>query len=288
MTTEPNKESIPEGETRLTRQKPMLKILEQTSRTFYLPIMRLPAGLQEAVASAYLCMRAIDEIEDHPDLEPIEKSSLLQSVSLILQGQHSVENFRQDELREVFRGLVMDLPEVTLRIGEWLILAPSVIAPRIWDATAAMAERMALWARQGWSIVTEADLDRYTFGVAGAVGLLLCDIWGWFEGHQPERSHAIAFGRGLQAVNILRNREADLARGVDFYPSGWADAQMDRYARERLSASENYGKDLPKLYRRFIAIPHALAIATLDARREGKQKLSRTAVLKIVSQYDSV
>jgi farnesyl-diphosphate farnesyltransferase len=264
----------------------MLKVLEQTSRTFYLPIVRLPKGLQEAVASAYLCMRAIDEIEDHPDLEPLDKSSLLQAVSLALQGQHSVENFRQDELNEVFRDLLENLPEVTLRLGEWVILAPSIIAPRIWEATAAMAERMALWARRGWSIATEADLDRYTFGVAGAVGLLLCDIWGWFDGHQPERSHAIAFGRGLQAVNILRNRRADLARGVDFYPRGWADKEMERYARERLTASENYGKALPDLYQRFIAIPHALAIATLDARIEGKEKLSRSAVLKIVRQYD--
>jgi farnesyl-diphosphate farnesyltransferase len=265
----------------------MLKVLEQTSRTFYLPIIRLPQGLQEAVASAYLCMRAIDEIEDHPDLDPQHKSTLLQSVSLALQGQHSVESFRQEDLSDVFQDLLDVLPEVTLRLGEWVVLAPSVIAPRVWEATAAMAERMAIWARRGWSIVTEADLDRYTFSVAGAVGLLLCDIWGWFEGHQPERSHAISFGRGLQAVNILRNREDDLARGVDFYPKGWDDNEMEAYARERLVASESYSQALPNLYRRFIAIPHALAIATLDARSEGHSKLSRTAVLKIVRQYDS-
>lgn len=265
----------------------MLKILEQTSRTFYLPITRLPKGLQEAVASAYLCMRAVDEIEDHPNLNAQEKSTLLQSVSMVLQGQHSVESFRQEELNEIFRDLVDHLPEVTLRLGEWIIMAPAVIAPRIWEATAAMAERMAVWARRGWSILTEADLDRYTFSVAGAVGLLLCDIWGWFEGHQPERSHAIAFGRGLQAVNILRNREADLARGVDFYPKGWGDREMEMYAREKLAAADDYGTALPGLYRRFIAIPHALAVATLDARNQGKEKLSRTAVLKIVRQYDS-
>jgi farnesyl-diphosphate farnesyltransferase len=261
----------------------MLKVLEQTSRTFYLPIVRLPKGLQEAVASAYLCMRAIDEIEDHPDLDSQHKSSLLQSVSLALQGQHSVERFRQEDLNDVFQDLCEVLPEVTLRLGEWVVLAPGVIAPRVWEATAAMAERMAIWARRGWAIVTEADLDRYTFSVAGAVGLLLCDIWGWFEGLQPERSQAISFGRGLQAVNILRNREDDLARGVDFYPRGWTDNDMEAYARERLISSESYSQSLPNLYRRFIAIPHALAIATLDARNEGKQKLSRTDVIKIVA-----
>jgi farnesyl-diphosphate farnesyltransferase len=270
----------------LIKRKSMLKILEQTSRTFYLPIIRLPEGLQDAVASAYLCMRAIDEIEDHDVLDPGQKTSLLQSISLALQGQHSVEDFRQEDLSEVFREFLNVLPEVSLRLGEWAIVAPSVIAPRIWEATAAMAERMAIWAQRGWSIITRADLDRYTFSVAGSVGLLLCDLWGWFEGLQPERSHAIAFGRGLQAVNILRNRRDDLSRGVDFYPKDWGDQEMEAYAREQLASSERYSIGLPNLYHRFIAIPHALAIATLDARNEGKLKLSRTAVLKIVRQYD--
>jgi len=43
-------------------KKTPLNILEETSRTFYIPIVKLPVGVQEAVASAYLCLRAIDEI----------------------------------------------------------------------------------------------------------------------------------------------------------------------------------------------------------------------------------
>ncbi len=43
-------------------KKTPLNILEQTSRTFYIPIVKLPPIAQEAVASAYLCLRAIDEI----------------------------------------------------------------------------------------------------------------------------------------------------------------------------------------------------------------------------------
>lgn len=41
-------------------KKSALQVLEQTSRTFYIPIVKLPSGAQEAVASAYLCLRAID------------------------------------------------------------------------------------------------------------------------------------------------------------------------------------------------------------------------------------
>ena len=263
----------------------MLKILEETSRTFYIPIVRLPPGLQEAVAAAYLSMRAVDEIEDHPGLNPQDKATILQSVSFALQGQHSIDKFRHEDLSEAFQGHPL-LPEVTLRLGEWATLAPGDIAPRIWEATAAMAERMAMWARRGWSVVTRTDLDRYTFSVAGAVGLLLCDLWGWFEGMQPERSVAVSFGRGLQAVNILRNRKDDLSRGVDFYPDGWGDKDMETYARDNLSASDKYSDTFPALYKSFIAIPHALAVATLDARSAGIPKLSRTTVLQIVSQFD--
>ena len=41
------------------------QFLKETSRTFYIPITYLSKGLQEAVASAYLC-RAIDEIGGSP------------------------------------------------------------------------------------------------------------------------------------------------------------------------------------------------------------------------------
>jgi len=48
---------------------------------FFISISRLPSGLQEAVASTYLCMRAIDEIEDHPNLDNPLKAKLLQTIS---------------------------------------------------------------------------------------------------------------------------------------------------------------------------------------------------------------
>jgi farnesyl-diphosphate farnesyltransferase len=43
-------------------RKTALQILEHTSRTFFIPIVKLPSQVQESVASAYLCLRAIDEV----------------------------------------------------------------------------------------------------------------------------------------------------------------------------------------------------------------------------------
>jgi farnesyl-diphosphate farnesyltransferase len=270
----------------MTTHQEAMEMLEKTSRTFYLPIVRLPKGLQEAVTSGYLCLRAIDEIEDHPGLDTQVKVKLLQSISLILQAQTSVGKFAFEELENLFQEYQDVIPEVSQRIGEWACYAPQFIAPRIWEATAAMADRMAHWVLNGWKVVTEADLNRYTYGVAGAVGLMLCDLWGWFEKFQMHRSHAIQFGRGLQAVNILRNHQEDLSRGVDFFPQGWDDQKMFEYARDNLDSLNGSSQSLPKTFVSFVEIPQALAYATLDVMMNGKEKLSRRQVLEIVGGID--
>ncbi len=260
----------------------VLDTLKETSRTFFLPISRLPHGLQEAVASAYLCMRAIDEIEDHPHLDKFSKIKHLTTIGQLLQAQTSVTTFALDSFSVAMKAEQHILPEVTFRIGEWACLAPEAIAPRIWDAAAAMAQRMAQWVADDWKIQTEADLDRYTFGVAGAVGLLLCDLWAWFDGVQMNRTSAIQFGRGLQAVNILRNRDEDLLRNVDYFPAGWTQAQMQEYAYSNLLQVEAYTSTLPPgpvLY--FIKAPLMLAYETLKALGRGESKLSRSVVLQL-------
>ena len=263
------------------------RILKNTSRTFFIPIARLPDQLQETVASAYLCMRAIDEIEDHPDLANPSKAALLRGLGPVLQSQIAPGEAAGvlSGLEDLFAPYQTVLPEVTLRIGDWLLLAPAGIAPRIWDATAAMAERMAFWAENGWRIQTEADLDGYTFSVAGAVGLLICDIWGWFDGSRIDRTCAVQFGRGLQAVNILRNRVEDVERGVNFFPSGWTEKHMFAYARKYLGFARQGLSTMPKSsFKYFVEIPLHLAEATLGAIESGVGKLTREQVLQITGQ----
>lgn len=265
-----------------------LQTLKQTSRTFYIPIARLPGELQKAVASAYLCMRAIDEIEDTPDLDNYTKAQLLRSISLRMQ-----EISDRDSQARINSDLIAYsnvLPEVSLAIGDWASLAPETIAPRIWDATAAMADRMAYWAEQNWKIDTEAELNRYTFSVAGAVGLLLSDLWSWYDGTVTNRSQAIAFGRGLQAVNIVRNQQEDLQRGVSFIPTGWTNREVREYARRQLEQAKLYIESLPRNSPAlsFCQIPYVLAKGTLDAIALGKPKLTRHDVLTLVEQVTNV
>jgi len=269
----------------MSASRDALALLEETSRTFYIPIARLPAdGLRQTVTAAYLCLRALDEVEDHPALTPRAKAVTLRALGRALQT-----SFDAADIAAALEAQRAILPEVTLRLHEWTQLAPAAIAPRLWDAAAAMAERMALWVECGWAIDTARDLDSYTFGVAGAVGLLLSDLWMWHGGIQTDRRHAVGFGRGLQAVNILRNRDADRARGVDFFPRGWGQGAMDAYARRNLALGDAYNASLPEgALRDVCLIPATLAHATLDVLAQGQGKLSRQAVHDVVGQATRV
>ncbi len=205
----------------------VMDTLRATSRTFFIPINHLPPGLKEAVASAYLCMRAVDEIEDHAELGKQVKIQQLRSISQLLQAQSDVDTFTRNEFSAAFSRQKDKLPTVTLRIAEWA-----------------------------------------------------CE--------QLSRTHALHFGRGLQAVNILRNRPDDLARGVDFFPLGWTWEQMYQYAYRQLSSAEAYTRTLASdstMY--FIKIPLALAYATLDALKRGEAKLSREEVLQIIQDTNN-
>ncbi|WP_428910493.1 squalene/phytoene synthase family protein [Niallia sp. Krafla_26] len=256
------------------------RVLKETSRTFYIPITYLAQGLQEAVASAYLCMRAIDEIEDHPELPANEKSHLLLSIHQILK-----KTTYKEDLTSLFQPYQSVLPDVTLKLGDWIGVCPSGIVERMLDATATMASGMAKWVEKDWVIKSEGDLDEYTYYVAGLVGVMLNDIWKWYDNTETDEDLAIAFGRGLQAVNILRNYKEDETRGVNFFPDGWGLEEMFAYARKNLEMADLYMTSLKTdSIIKFCKIPLVLAHGTLKALMEGKEKMSRIEVLKAVGQ----
>ncbi|WP_336745161.1 phytoene/squalene synthase family protein [Paenibacillus sp. y28] len=257
-----------------------MTMLQQTSRTFYIPISRLTPGLKEAVSSAYLCMRAIDEIEDDADLAGTIKAELLQGVHDAIQAPDMAE-----AVQKVLSPYKDVLPEVTLRLHEWALLCPPTVAPTIYGYIARMSKQMAEWVNVGWNIKTEEELDGYTYSVAGMVGEMLSEIWLWYDGTTSDMTKAVAFGRGLQAVNILRNRTEDLERGVDFYPDGWGSKEMLHYTRRNLKLADEYIAELkegPAM--EFCKIPLALAHATVKLISAGGNKLTRDTVLKIVNR----
>ncbi|KAB7705622.1 phytoene/squalene synthase family protein [Bacillus aerolatus] len=255
-------------------------ILKETSRTFFIPISYLSPGLREAVSSAYLCMRAIDEIEDHPKLQSKIKSDLLYSVSHILR-----KPFNDSDLSALFHPYKSHLPQVTLRLSDWIKVCPPTIVENVLHATSDMAKGMADWVTKEWRIKDEKDLDDYTYCVAGAVGVMLSDIWKWYDGTETDKHLATAYGRGLQSVNILRNHTEDKERGVTFFPDGWELDDMFSYAQRNLELADIYLEDIKTgSIRNFCKIPLALAHSTLKALTEGKEKMSRAEVTEVVSR----
>ena len=267
-------------------EKEAMHVLKETSRTFYIPITLLKRELRLTVGSAYLCMRAIDEIEDHENLDSDIKEGLLRETKSLLLAYGP---FNEEAYMDLVKPYENQLPEVTLRLSDWIAVCPDGIVQKVREATAEMAGGMADWAKKDWFIKTKDDLDNYTYYVAGLVGVMLSDIWKWYDGTETDYELAIGFGRGLQAVNILRNQHEDFAeRGVRFIPEGWTRADVFDYARENLKLAEQYMKDIKtrNIYL-FCKIPLALANRTLKAMEDGREKMTRQEVEEVVAQVKS-
>ena len=265
-------------------QREAMDVLKQTSRTFFIPINFLEPTLRKTVASAYLCMRAIDEIEDHPDMKAETKRKLLTSISESMKTSFDAESYRT--LIQPYQNL---LPIVTQRLADWILLCPPDVVDKVKASTADMAEGMAKWVDKDWRIKTKEDLDAYTYYVAGLVGCMLSDLWKWHDHNiETDREKAIAFGRGLQAVNILRNQEEDSERGVRFLPDGWEREDLFLYAKQNLAMGSDYVKDINNRgITLFCKVPLALANSTLKAMKIGREKISRMEVESIVADLEN-
>ena len=261
-------------------QKEAMHVLKLTSRTFYIPIKLLNPTLRKIVGSAYLCMRAIDEIEDHEELQSETKQRLLNATSKLLLSKF--DNAAYIELVKPYENL---LPEVTLRLGDWLSVCPENFVEKVQESTSIMAAGMAKWVEKDWVVKTKEDLDEYTYYVAGLVGVMLSDIWKIYDGTETDRELAIAYGRGLQVVNMLRNQDEDADRGVHFIPDGWTRADMFQYAELNLTKAEEYIDSIKtKNILLFCKIPHTLARRTLNALTSGKEKMDRNEVETTVNE----
>ncbi|MCG7334762.1 phytoene/squalene synthase family protein [Sporosarcina sp. ACRSM] len=261
--------------------KDAMRMLKETSRTFYIPITFLQKELKYSVASAYLVFRAIDEIEDHEGLDNNVKYTILMQVSELFN-----KPFDNETYLKILGQTKEQLPAVTIRLAEWLQACPEDVLPIVTNAAREMASGMAKWSKANWEIHTREDLDDYTYYVAGLVGVMLSDLWEHYGEAKTDRELAIGYGRGLQAVNILRNQQEDLdERGVSFVPDGWNRADLFEYAEENLSKADEYMKSLSKKnIILFCRLPLALAHKTLAAMKEGREKMTRAEVEQTVEE----
>lgn len=210
------------------------RLLPRVSRSFSLSLRVLPRGLRQPVGLAYLFCRAADTIADTA-LLPREVRlacldhyraafgeagpSALAAVREHLTGPRprSAERDLLDRLAECF-SLLSAMGEGDQRRIRELVLT----------LTQGMQMDLTLFPgeREGEinALETRADLDRYTYFVAGCVG----EFWTRIAvAHLPSlrrwdltgmEARAVRFGKGLQLTNILRDLAQDLRIGRCYLP----------------------------------------------------------------------
>jgi phytoene synthase len=137
---------------------------------------------------------------------------------------------------------------------------------------------------EGWRPQSEADLMRYCFHVAGAVGVMMAVVMGVSPRDEETLDRACDLGIAFQLANIARDVMEDAAAGRCYLPAEWlAEAKIppDKITHKR------YRKKLAGLAERLAALAKQHRRASVS----GTRKLSfrkRWAVLSAAGIYGAI
>ncbi len=235
----------------MTRPGPALlgPLLRDVSRSFYLTLRVLPSSIRAQIGLAYLLARATDTIADTVVVPIQERLEALGRLRDKIQDAHSPELdlasfMRADSAAAVGPGSATAAEHALLgRIGEALrVLAAftsedqqlvravlnTIIGGQVLDLERfASVSSSASRPRQVLALQTDAELDDYTYRVAGCVGEFwtkICRAHLFPEAQLDYASlltNGVRFGKGLQLVNILRDLPRDLRDGRCYLPKEW-------------------------------------------------------------------
>lgn len=209
-------------------------ILRRVSRSFYLTLKILPQSVRGPIGLAYLFARAADTIADTrlisaPDrLKRLEQfcslfrtydASLLAELGAALTGPQHIPEEREllASLDHCFTVYFVCAQADQTRIRRLIL---TLTQGMVMDLTTFPPENEGRVV----ALKTRADLDRYTYYVAGCVGEFWTDM---LIAHRPSlagwnveemKQHGIQFGKGLQMTNILRDLARDLRIGRCYIP----------------------------------------------------------------------
>ncbi len=207
-------------------------VLRSVSRSFYLSIRLLPAKLRDPIALAYLLARATDTIADTSDIAASVRTAELARLAGLIQEESSTapgsfEAFAKLQSDPAEKVLIRALPQCLA----WLGAMPSAERDEIRKVLLRINEGQSLDVQRFadpnrvTALPTAADLDRYTYLVAGCVGefwtnvcfLALPDFSRL--GREEMVRLGVEYGKGLQLINILRDVGADLSAGRCYLPA---------------------------------------------------------------------
>lgn len=194
-------------------------LLKEVSRSFYLTLRVLPKEIRPTISLAYLLARATDTIAD---TEIVARERRLELLRQMQNGEiRAVRELAAHQALPAERQLLQRLDECCAmlrsfpeadqkRIGD---LWRTIINGQIFDLERFPGTLTAL--------ADDAELDRYTYLVAGCVGefwtrMCAAHLPAWNPASTEELG--IRFGKGLQLVNILRDLPRDLRIGRCYLP----------------------------------------------------------------------
>lgn len=208
-------------------------LLRATSRSFYLTLRVLPRPVRAQIGLAYLLARTTDTIAD-TDLLPVEQrlDALQQLRERILGRRSTPLNFSSLALQQgnAAERRLLEKIEAALALLESFSAPDQQHIRTVLDIITS-GQELDLRRFAGASadkiraLETAAELDDYTYRVAGCVGEFwtqLCRTHLFPRTTLDEKAFladGIRFGKGLQLVNILRDLPVDLKNGRCYLPT---------------------------------------------------------------------
>ena len=214
------------------------ELLKQTSRSFYLTLRVLPARVRPQIGLAYLLARTTDTIADTEILPVAQRLDALQKLRERILGRSSAPlNFGELAEKQNLSAEKLLLEKVEDSLAALKTLSPTDLKlVREVLVTITSGQELDLRRFGGnatgnhsdkkiIALETAAELDDYTYRVAGCVGEFWTKIC---RAHlfpnvkldeQQFITDGMRFGKGLQLVNILRDLPADLKNGRCYLPT---------------------------------------------------------------------
>ncbi len=209
-------------------------VLASVSRSFFLTIRVLPAATRRPIGLAYLLARTSDTLADSPGLSAQERLAMLEAFGKglsnpqALPDRAAIARFAQRVSDPAEVKLLEEMPSLVQLLAE---SSAEDRADVLWVLEIIIRgqelDLLRFESGEGEGIrtlETAAELDDYTYRVAGCVGAFwtrLCHRHlRRYARHDLETMMAlgVGFGKGLQLINILRDAPVDLANGRCYLP----------------------------------------------------------------------
>src|SRR5215831_1056704 len=209
------------------------EILRSVSRSFYLSIRFLPAQLREPIALAYLLARITDTVADTAQISGSVRMETLRLLSNGIQGTASrgvvvelIAAFVSLQKNASERQLLESLPDCIVCLEGMENADRNDIRLVLEKITSGQMLDLQRFdnPQEIRALITAADLDEYTYLVAGCVG----EFWTrlcfrhvrQFSSRSEDEMLALGkrYGMALQLINVLRDAGSDLRAGRCYFP----------------------------------------------------------------------